>query len=79
MVEAEELSGGDFVRTMKQLIDVLRQVALVAPEQATRRTAEQAADQLFRGVVAASSAVETVDAEPEAVLITELHDDDPKG
>jgi ATP-dependent RNA helicase HelY len=79
VVEAEELSGGDFVRTMKQLIDVLRQLALVAPERATRRNAEQAADQLFRGVVAASSAVETLDAEPEAVLITEQHDDDPKG
>jgi ATP-dependent RNA helicase HelY len=79
VVEAEELSGGDFVRTMKQLIDVLRQLALVAPETATRRTAEQAADQLFRGVVAASTAVETLDAEPEAVLITEQHDDDPKG
>ena len=61
VVEAEELSGGDFVRTMKQLIDVLRQLALVAPERATRRSAEQAADQLFRGVVAASSAVEVVD------------------
>jgi ATP-dependent RNA helicase HelY len=79
VVEPEELSGGDFVRTMKQLIDVLRQLALVAPERATRRNAGQAADQLFRGVVAASSAVETVDAEPEAVLITEQHDDDPKG
>ncbi len=65
VVEAEELSGGDFVRTMKQLIDVLRQLALVAPEQATRRSAEQAADQLFRGVVAASSAVETVDDDPQ--------------
>ena len=52
VVEAEELSGGDFVRTMKQLIDVLRQLALVAPNRATRRSAEQAADQLFRGVVA---------------------------
>ncbi len=69
VVEAEELSGGDFVRTMKQLIDVLRQLALVAPVRETRRSAEQAADQLFRGVVAASSAVETV----------EPSDDDPKG
>ena len=58
VVEAEELSGGDFVRTTKQLIDVLRQLALVAPERDTRRSAEQAAEQLFRGVVAASSAVE---------------------
>lgn len=58
VVEAEELSGGDFVRTTKQLIDVLRQLALVAPERATRRCAERAAEQLFRGVVSASSTVE---------------------
>jgi ATP-dependent RNA helicase HelY len=63
VVEAEELSGGDFVRTTKQLIDVLRQLALVAPVRDTRRCAERAADQLFRGVVAASSTVET-DVEP---------------
>jgi ATP-dependent RNA helicase HelY len=61
VVESEELSGGDFVRTMKQLIDVLRQIAIVAPERNTRRTAEQAADQLFRGVVAASSSVEAIE------------------
>ena len=61
VVESEELTGGDFVRTTKQLIDVLRQLALVAPVKATRRCAEQAAEQLFRGVVAASSSVETFD------------------
>ena len=64
VVEAEELSGGDFVRTTKQLIDVLRQLALVAPDRDTRRCAEQASERLFRGVVAASSTVE-VDTEPE--------------
>ena len=79
VVEAEALSGGDFVRTMKQLIDVLRQLALVAPERATRRCAEQAADQLFRGVVSASSAVETPDEEPEANTVGEHGDDDPQG
>jgi len=63
VVEAEELSGGDFVRTMKQLIDVLRQLALVAPQKATRRNAESAADHLFRGVVAASTALDVVDDE----------------
>ena len=61
VVEAEELSGGDFVRTTKQLIDLLRQLALVAPVAATRAAAEQAAEALFRGVVAASSSVEPVD------------------
>ena len=61
VVEAEELTGGDFVRTIKQLIDVLRQIALVAPVRDTRRSAEQAAEHLFRGVVAASSSVEPVE------------------
>jgi ATP-dependent RNA helicase HelY len=57
VVADEDLTGGDFVRTMKQLLDLLRQMALVAPQRATRKAAEQAAEQLFRGVVAASSAV----------------------
>ena len=58
VVESEELTGGDFVRTIKQLIDLLRQLAITAPVAATRRCADQAAQALFRGVVAASSAVE---------------------
>jgi ATP-dependent RNA helicase HelY len=53
----EELSGGDFVRNSKQLIDLCRQLAEVAPSKETRRTAAAAADALFRGVVSASSAV----------------------
>jgi ATP-dependent RNA helicase HelY len=59
VVEDEELSGGDFVRTMKQLIDLLRQLALLAPAEATRASAHAAADHLFRGVVAASTAIDT--------------------
>jgi ATP-dependent RNA helicase HelY len=57
VVEDEELSGGDFVRTVKQLIDLLRQLALLAPLEATRSAAREAADRLFRGVVAASTAL----------------------
>jgi len=57
VVEDEELSGGDFVRNMKQLIDLLRQLADVAPSAATRAVASDAADRLFRGVVAASTLV----------------------
>ncbi|HZN12863.1 MAG TPA: DEAD/DEAH box helicase [Acidimicrobiales bacterium] len=52
-----EMSGGDFVRNIKQLIDLLRQLALVAPVPETRAAAAAAAEQLFRGVVAASSVV----------------------
>lgn len=66
VVEAEELSGGDFVRTTKQLIDVLRQLALIAPNPATRQIADEAAQRLFRGVVAASSAVGPDDSEAGA-------------
>ncbi len=57
VVEAEELSGGDFVRTIKQLVDLLRQIAQLAPEPGTRRSAEAAVSLLFRGVVEASSRV----------------------
>jgi ATP-dependent RNA helicase HelY len=53
----EELTGGDFVRNVKQLIDLLRQVGDVAPRPETASAARSAADALFRGVVAASSTV----------------------
>ena len=53
----EEMTGGDFVRNVKQLIDLLRQVGDVAPRPETASTARSAADALFRGVVAASSTV----------------------
>ena len=56
-MEAEELSGGDFVRNMKQLIDLLRQIAVIAPSAQTRADAERAGEMLLRGVVAVSSAI----------------------
>ncbi len=54
----EELSGGDFVRNVKQLIDLLRQLGEFAPLPATAAAARQAADALYRGVVAASSGID---------------------
>ena len=51
----EDLSGGDFVRNVKLLVDLLGQVAQAAPQVATAATARQAAEQIMRGVVAASS------------------------
>jgi ATP-dependent RNA helicase HelY len=57
LIADEEVSGGDFVRNMKQLIDLLRQLGDVVPRPRTARAARQAADGLFRGVVAASSVV----------------------
>jgi ATP-dependent RNA helicase HelY len=56
VVGDDELTGGDFVRTTKQLIDLLRQLAIVAPDPATRSTAGRAAQAAFRGVVADSAA-----------------------
>jgi ATP-dependent RNA helicase HelY len=55
VVAEEELTGGDFVRTMKQLIDLLSQIAIVAPDAGTRRAARSAVDAAFRDVIADSS------------------------
>jgi ATP-dependent RNA helicase HelY len=57
VIAEEEISGGDFVRNIKQLIDLLGQIGDLAPDPATAASARQAADRIFRGVVAASSAV----------------------
>ena len=51
------MTGGDFVRNVKQTIDLLRQVAEVAPDAETAATARAAADACRRGVIEASSAV----------------------
>jgi ATP-dependent RNA helicase HelY len=61
VLEEEPLTGGDFVRVVKQLIDLLGQVARVAGDPATRRAAGQAADGLRRGIVAVSSMVDPDD------------------
>ena len=53
-----ELTGGDFVRTVRQLIDLVRQIAQLAPEPATRATARRAVGALERGVVSASADVD---------------------
>ena len=52
VVGDEELTGGDFVRTMKQLIDLARQVAIVAPTASTRAVAHEVAERGRRGIVA---------------------------
>ncbi|MDQ3354781.1 MAG: hypothetical protein M3507_09965, partial [Actinomycetota bacterium] len=63
----EDLSGGDFVRTMKQLIDLLRQLGDVAPLAGTAAAARSAADRLYRGVVEASSTIGPIAEADEAV------------
>lgn len=83
-VLAEELlTGGDFVRNIKQLIDLLRQLGHIAPHPATSRAAHQAADALFRGVIESSSAVGPPGDETASIdNIDEPNhrqDDDPQG
>jgi len=57
LIAEEEMSGGDFVRNIKQLLDLLRQLAELAPSPGTRSACGAAAERVFRGVVAASSVV----------------------
>jgi len=70
VLEDEDQSGGDFVRNIKQLIDLCRGVADVAPVPATAARARAAADALHRDVVTASSSLD---------LTTASADDDPQG
>jgi ATP-dependent RNA helicase HelY len=51
------VSAGDFVRNIKQLVDLLRQLGEVLPDGASGQAARRAANDLFRGVVAASAVV----------------------
>jgi superfamily II RNA helicase len=52
----ETLTPGDFVRHMRQCIDLLRQMAQ-AGDSDIARACESASDLLDRGVVAAATAV----------------------
>ena len=56
-IEDEEITGGDFVRNVKQLIDLLRQMGDAAEEPSTAAACRAAADAVFRGVVSASSVI----------------------
>ena len=55
----EGFSGGDLVRNLKQVIDLCRRIAAVAPKADTALAAQQAVRALNRGVVAASGAVDS--------------------
>jgi ATP-dependent RNA helicase HelY len=50
-----DLTAGDFVRAMKQLIDLLGQLAITEAGREVGKTARAAVDLLRRGVVAYSS------------------------
>ncbi len=49
------MTGGDFVRNCKQLVDLLRQIGIVCEEERVGKVARSAADRLLRGIVAASN------------------------
>ena len=58
VLEDEEMTGGDFVRNVKQTIDLLRQIADVVPERRRPRRRRGPRPTLcLRGVIAASSIV----------------------
>lgn len=57
----DAVSGGDFVRNTKQLVDLLRQLALTEAGSRLGEVAARAADQLVRGIVAASTPAELAD------------------
>jgi ATP-dependent RNA helicase HelY len=65
VLERAELAPGDFVRNAKQLVDLLRQLATVAPDPATAATAHGAATALQRGVVASAAAAPIADSETD--------------
>jgi ATP-dependent RNA helicase HelY len=73
VIEDEDISGGDFVRNIKQLIDLLRQLGDLAPVPTTAAACRSAAERVFRGVVAASSVIAT----DEAAIEHGLHEDGP--
>jgi ATP-dependent RNA helicase HelY len=55
LAEAPDLTPGDFVRSVKQLIDLLDQIAAAATDQEITATARVAIDAMRRGVVAYSA------------------------
>ncbi len=61
VLDDEELTAGDFVRTARLLIDLLRQIGVLALEPATQRAARAAAEAVHRDLVAVSSAIDLGD------------------
>jgi superfamily II RNA helicase len=55
---AQVMTGGDFVRSVRQLVDLLRQISVAAGSRDVSSVAAAAADLLVRGVVAASAVVQ---------------------
>ena len=62
VLDDETMTGGDFVRAMRQLVDLLGQIGDVAPEPSTAACARRARNALMRGVVEASFSLPDVPA-----------------
>ncbi len=60
-VLGDDLPPGDFVRNVKQILDLLRQIADVSPDPAVADTARRAVRDCQRGVVALAGGAGTVD------------------
>lgn len=58
MILDEDLTGGDFVRNVRQLVDLLRQLGQVIPASDPAASARAAADALVRGVIVAAGSPE---------------------
>ena len=54
ILSQSETTAGDFVRTIKQVMDLVSQIAELAPAPLTQRAARQASDALFRDLVTVS-------------------------
>lgn len=63
-------TGGDFVRQMRQLIDLVDRIGDVSPRAHTRRTARVARASLDRGVVAAATRVSEASMPSPAAAIS---------
>jgi ATP-dependent RNA helicase HelY len=57
ILDEDDVTAGDFVRTMKQLIDLLRQFSTLDDETISSALSGAASTSLFTGVVAASSQI----------------------
>ena len=57
VLRGADMSGGDFVRNIKQLLDLMRQIADLSPVAATKAAASEACTRLNRDVIVVSTAV----------------------
>ncbi len=56
-VLSEDVPPGDFVRNVRQVVDLLSQIAVASPQPSTRAAAREAMNLLDRGVVSAATRI----------------------